>query len=119
MIKNLAPNITRKRLLLEGFYNITVDENQIKNYFENISNELDVHTYSEPIIFKTCSSVDSDNAGYDAFVPLFDSGISCYVWIKRKFVSIIIYTCKDFDEAIALKVTKEFFKISEMEWTVF
>jgi S-adenosylmethionine decarboxylase len=119
MIENLAPGITRKRLLMEGLYTIAVNEKQIENYFNKISERLDVHMYSKPIIFSTGDSNASENSGYDAFVPLFDSGISCYIWTKMKFVSIIIYTCKDFDETTAIKETKRFFKLSEMVWNVF
>jgi hypothetical protein len=56
----------------------------------------------------------AENEGYDAFVPLIDSGISVYVWSNRKFFSGIIYTCKSFDEQIAETVTKEFFGITEI-----
>ena len=41
-------------------------------------------------------------AGFDAFVPLIDSGISGYFWSARKFLSILIYTCKGFDQEAAL-----------------
>jgi len=53
--------------------------------------------YSEPIIFSLEGIGKSDNGGFDAFVPLIGSGISLYVWSEKKFLSGIIYTCKDFD----------------------
>jgi len=57
-----------------------------------------------------------ENQGFDAFVPLIDSGISAYVWSAHKFFSILIYTCKGFDEKSAIAYTKDFFKVlSEME----
>ena len=33
-MKKLAPDIIRQRLLIEGFYSISVDEKVIKNYFQ-------------------------------------------------------------------------------------
>lgn len=39
-MKNLAPNITRQRLLIEGYYKINADKNTIKNYFEKITESL-------------------------------------------------------------------------------
>jgi hypothetical protein len=119
MIKDLAPNITRKRLLLEGFYKIDIDKETIQDFFDFITKELNVRTYSDPIIFETGDKGKKENQGYDAFVPLIDSGISCYVWVNMKFISIIIYTCKDFNEAIAVDSTKRFFKIDQVEWSVF
>ena len=52
-----------------------------------------------------------ENAGFDAFVPLIDSGISAYVWSKARFFSIVLYTCKGFDETTALEFTKDYFGV--------
>ena len=111
-MKDLAPTITRQRLLIEGFSGIAVDEESIENYFKKITKSLNLRTYSHPIIF---SPGDGENQGFDAFIPLIDSGISFYYWKKQKFLSIILYTCKFFDEKKALKITKEFFIIEKAE----
>ncbi len=71
--------------------------------------------YGKPIIFSPAREGKEINQGYDAFVPLIDSGISVYVWSGAKFLSLIIYTCKNFDEKKAIGITKEFFKIDEIE----
>jgi S-adenosylmethionine decarboxylase len=113
-MKNLAPNITRQRLLIEGFYNISVNKKVIKNYFKKITDSLNLRMYGEPIIFSPGGEGKEVNQGYDAFVPLIDSGISLYIWSNSKFFSLIIYTCKSFKEEIALKTTKKFFKASEI-----
>jgi len=44
---------------------------------------------------------------------LIDSGIYLGVWANQKFLSLIIYTCKDFNETEALEKTKEYFQIGE------
>ena len=66
--------------------------------------------YGKPIIFSPGGIGKEENQGYDAFVPLIDSGISIYVWSSARFLSAVIYTCKGFDEKTAMKVTKKFFK---------
>lgn len=114
-MKKLAPNITRQRLLIEGFYKIDVDKSVIQNYFKEITEVLNLRVYGEPIIFSPGGEGKEENQGYDAFVPLIDSGISVYVWSNSKFLSLIIYTCKSFDENKALEVTKDFWKIDEIE----
>jgi len=60
-----------------------------------------------------------ENQGYDAFIPLIDSGISLYIWSKKKFFSCVVFTCKDFDEKKAVSHTKAFFKSSQMEFGLF
>ncbi|WP_242155957.1 S-adenosylmethionine decarboxylase [Aestuariivivens sediminis] len=119
-MKNLAPDIKRQRLLIEGFYSIEVNESVIKRYFNEITHHLYLRIYGDPIIFSP-SSFDGKkgNQGYDAFVPLIDSGISLYVWSPSKFLSLIIYTCKNFDEKEAIEFTNKFWKINEVEMMSF
>ncbi len=110
-MKNLAPHIFRQRLLIEGFYSIEVKERAIEAYFKDITSKLKLRAYGKPIIFSPGGRGRKENQGYDAFVPLVDSGISVYVWTGEKFVSVVIYTCKGFDEKKAVEATKEFFGI--------
>lgn len=114
-MKNLAPNIKRQRLLIEGFYSIEADKSSIEDYFKGITEYLGLRMYGEPIIFSPGGEGKDENQGYDAFVPLIDSGISVYVWSNTKFLSLIIYTCKDFDEQKAMEFTKKFWGIGESE----
>jgi len=118
-MKNIAPDIIRKRLIMEGFYEIDVDKSTIEGYFNKITNSLNLKMYGEPIIFSPSGEGKEENQGYDAFVPLIDSGISVYVWTNSKFLSLIIYTCKDFDENEAIEVTKDFFKVNEIVSEIF
>jgi len=118
-MKNLAPNIIRQRLLIEGFYTIGVDENIIQNYFKKITESLNLKMYGKPTIFSTGGIGKKENQGYDAFVPLIDSGISAYIWANVRFFSIIIYTCKNFDERKAIEITKEFFGGDKLEFLSF
>lgn len=114
-MKNLAPSIQRQRLLLEGFYQRTVTQDTIAEYFRHITSALDLRMYGEPIIFSPGGEGKVENQGYDAFVPLIDSGISLYVWSNAKFMSLIIYTCKAFDSEGAVQGTREFFNMEEVE----
>ena len=112
-MKNIAPEITRQRLLIEGYYPIDVDEAVIKSFFQGIADELDLRTYGEPIIFSPDSGMGrGENMGYDAFVPLIDSGISLYIWSQARFFSAIIYTCKAFDDQKAVDFTRRFFQVT-------
>jgi hypothetical protein len=102
-------------LLIELFYTIKVDKLVIENYFKEITRALNLKTYGNPIIFSPGGTGKEENQGYDAFVPLIDSGISVYVWACSKFVSLIIYTCKGFDEKVAVDTSKKFFKAVKIE----
>ena len=109
-MEKIAPKIIRQRLLIEGFYKIDVNKKTIIRYFNGISKYLKLKVYGKPIIFSPGGKGKKINQGYDAFVPLIDSGISVYIWSNAKFFSIIIYTCKKFDDKKAINFTKKFFK---------
>ncbi|WP_242156244.1 hypothetical protein [Aestuariivivens sediminis] len=119
MMTDLAPTITRQRLLMEGFSGKRVDQYVITAYFNEITKALNLRMYGQPIIFSPGGEGKEENRGYDAFVPLIDSGISLYYWSSETFLSIIIYTCKDFDNGIAIKVTKYFFDVHDLVFRTF
>ncbi len=117
---NLAPHITRQRLLIEGFINIEVKEDTIKDYLYGVAKHLNLRTYGEPTIYSPKGVGKGENQGYDAFIPLIDSGISLYIWTKEKFMSVIFYTCKAFSADLALGFTKDFFAMkNEIETKAF
>jgi S-adenosylmethionine decarboxylase len=114
-MKNIAPDIFRKRLLIEGYYNIDVTEETIKKFFSYITTNLSLRTYGAPIVHSTNGVGKEVNQGYDAFIPLIDSGIYMGVWVNKRFLSLVIYTCKDFNSDEALRRTKLFFQINQAE----
>ncbi|MFH1174775.1 MAG: hypothetical protein V1725_06590 [archaeon] len=118
-MKNLAPNITRQRLLIEGYYAISVNRTVIKNYYVLLTKTLKLKMYAQPIIHSPSGAGKAVNQGFDAFVPLIDSGIYVGAWTNEQFFSTVIYTCKHFDEKKAIAITKRFWKIKEVVWHSF
>src|SRR5215212_2494791 len=118
-LTNIAPNIFRKRLLIEGFYKVEVTESSLKSYFSHITSELGLRTYGEPIIHRTSGEGKTINEGFDAFIPLIDSGIYIGVWINPRFLSTIIYTCGEFDGEKAVNLVQEMFQLSDFQCAIF
>jgi hypothetical protein len=116
---DLAPDIVRQRILIEGYYTVSIDEEVIRKFFANITDRLDLRTYDVPVVFAPGGEGRGNNEGYDAFVPLIDSGISLYVWTGPKFLSTVAFTCKAFDAGAAVEATREFFGMTEIEHTSF
>jgi S-adenosylmethionine decarboxylase len=111
--RTLAPDIFRQRLLIEGFWALdAVTEQTVRDYLLGLAAHLGLRTYGEPVVFAPGTGMGKDeNQGFDAFVPLIDSGISGYFWTGPRFLSVVLYTCKGFDEAAALAFTRNFFRI--------
>ena len=118
-MKNIAPEIIRKRLLLEAKYTISVSDKIVGDFLIKLPKALDLKVYGEPIIHSPAGQGKWENQGYDGFIPLIDSGIYIGVWANKKFLSCVIYTCKDFPTKEAVRFTKEFFETSEIEFMEF
>ena len=118
-LTSIAPEIYRKRLLVEGYFRSEVTHDALLAYFERITRELGLRTYGEPIIHRTSGAGKTANEGYDGFVPLIDSGIYIAAWVNPRFLSTVIYTCADFDEDLAVEVVRDFFRLAEHQAAIF
>ena len=110
-MKDLAPHITRQRLLVEGLYTIEVDRGAVDRYLHGVAAHLGLRTYGAATIFSPGGEGKAENQGFDAFLPLIDSGISLYVWSSARLFSAILYTCRRFDEADAIDFTRRYFGV--------
>ena len=106
------PRSVRQRLLIEGFYTIDVDPPVIERYFETFTASTGLRSYGAPTTFAPRRERRDENQGYDAFVPLIDSGISLYIWSGLQFLSVVAFSCKRFDSRRAVEVTSDFFQMT-------
>ena len=113
-MEDLAPGIVRQRLLIEGYFTIEVNEEVIRTFFAEFTSGMGFRTYGAPTIFAPSGDGRAENQGYDAFVPLIDSGISVYIWSEPRFVSVVIFTCKRFDTDKALALARSFFEMPNL-----
>jgi hypothetical protein len=114
-MRDLAPDITRQRLLIEGCYTSLVDRDTVQRYLLTLAAHLELQSYGEVVIHSPSGIGKEQNAGFDAFLPLIDSGISLYVWSARSFFAVVLFTCKRFDVEQALQFTRQFFSAAEIE----
>jgi S-adenosylmethionine decarboxylase len=114
-MRDLAPDITRQRLLIEGFFSVPMDQAVVEDYLIGVAAHLNLRTYGTPIIQSPAGEGKPENAGFDAFIPLIDSGISLYVWTERRFFATVLFTCKRFDTEQALKYTRDHFGATQLE----
>jgi S-adenosylmethionine/arginine decarboxylase-like enzyme len=113
-MKDLAPSILRQRLLIEGLYAADIDRDSVESYLTDLAAHLNLRTYGKPIIHAPGGLGKAENEGFDAFIPLIDSGISLYVWSEAKFFATVLFTCKAFDVESALSYTQEHFQATEL-----
>jgi S-adenosylmethionine decarboxylase len=110
-MRDLAPQIFRQRLLIEGYYREAVDREQILDFLDTLTSALQVTAYTEPFISLSEGHGLRRNQGYEAFQPLIESGIALYTWNEDLFLSLIIYTCRAFSTSVATETTVRFFDL--------
>ena len=79
-MRDLAPQVVRQRLLIEALYTVDVDVAFVDRFLHGLAEHLDLRTYAEATIVAPGGEGRDENEGFDAFLPLIDSGISLYVW---------------------------------------
>jgi S-adenosylmethionine decarboxylase len=117
-MKDIAPDIFRQRLLVEAYYQADIDRSLTERYLVEVAKHLDLRAYANPIVHVTGDV--GKNQGFDGFVPLIDSGIAVYVWTAKKFMSTVLYTCKEFEVEHAVIFIKQYFDVtSDIVWKEF
>lgn len=106
MWKDLAPEIYRQRLVIEGKPNYSITDADIREYLSKLSKVLKMKTVLKPITHK------STKFGWAGWIHWETSGAHFYAWdVPFLFFSVDIYTCKKFDDSVAVKFTKKFFNV--------
>jgi S-adenosylmethionine decarboxylase len=109
-MKDLAPDIYRQRLVIEGYPAQAITDEDIKRYLSELSVKTGMVQLIEPITHR------SDLYGWAGWIHWETSGAHFYAWEQpRLFFSVDIYTCKAFLPETAVQFTRDFFNTSEIE----
>jgi len=67
-MRDLAPDITRQRLLIEGYFTTAVDRDAVERYLLGLARHLDLTTYGTPVVHSPAGEGKPENQGFDAFI---------------------------------------------------
>ena len=111
---DLAPEIYRQRLVVEGLVTAPISAEQIEDYLSRLSGVLDMVTILQPVTHQ------SDAYGWAGWIHWETSGAHFYGWDQpRLFFSVDIYTCKEFSARSAVDFTTDFFSATEVSYREF
>ncbi len=111
---DLAPEIHRQRLVVEGLCREPIDAVAIRRYLSKLSEIISMITLTEPVTHK------SPLYGWAGWIHWETSGAHFYAWdTPRLFFSVDVYACKAFsvDEVVAF--TRKFFAADDVVWKDF
>lgn len=108
---NLAPQIYRQRVTIEGIPEKPISSDDIKTYLSELSKVVGMVKLIEPVTHL------SPKFGWSGWVHWETSGAHFYAWDDPVlFFSVDAYTCKKFDAQIAADFTRQYFNCSQLQF---
>ena len=111
---DLAPDICRQRIVIEGTLHNSFTPEEMTRYCAEVTEVLKMTAVTAPVCNYDASY------GWCAYMHWKESGMHVYAWDNRKppFFSIDIYTCKVFNELDVVEFTKKFFgnSLIDLSW---
>lgn len=92
------------------------DEKFIYSILEELPEIIGMRKISKPYILRVPSNPETfDKGGISAFIIIAESHISIHTFIKQKYATIDVFSCKDFDVKKAENYLVEKFKPKKIE----
>ena len=91
------------------------DQKLIRSFLIDYPDSLGMTRITEPNVLEYNGPVAED-AGMSGFVIIAESHISIHTFPHRRYVNIDIFSCKSFDDELALKDAKNLFGITQAKY---
>ena len=121
-MKDIAPEIKRKRLIFEGRYGegVILSKENMEDFLIKLTELLGMTRVHGPLVSNWAQEFKPEKyAGFEGWIMWTESGAQLYVWEKlTNLLTVDIFTCKDFDEKKAIKFISNWFDCEEYEFMV-
>jgi S-adenosylmethionine decarboxylase len=112
--KNLAPDLIRQRLIIEGTTEKIVEPEPMKAYLLELAKVAKMEVLSEPMAYT------AHEMGYGGWIHWKSSGSHFYSYpTNPPLFTVDIYTCKPFSVPEVVDFTKKYFHALEIVWKEF
>lgn len=102
----------RKRLVVEGFHknDLEISQQVVCDFYHELSKTLGMTIVHGPCVGYWAEEYKPDvYTGNEAYVIWAESGSQFYWWRTKKFFTVDIYTCNDFDVEDAISMVSKYF----------
>lgn len=83
---------------------------EVKRFLRLLVRRLAMRRLFGPKVVQAPAVGKKDPGGYSGFVVIQESHVSVHTFPKRRFVSIDVYSCKDFNHERAISFIQKFFR---------
>lgn len=94
------------------------DKNLVYRVLDVLPERIGMKKLMNPYVLFAEGNNKRDPGGWSGFVIIQESHLSLHTFIKRRFITADIYSCKKFDTEVAIKYFKKVFKTKDIECNV-
>ncbi len=94
------------------------DKDLVLNILKKLPKELGMKILIRPVVAFAQPNGKKDPGGWSGFVVIQESHISIHTFIKRRFVTIDVYSCREFDTKYAIDYFKKVFKTDDVDFEI-
>lgn len=91
------------------------DKDLVSSILAELPGKIGMTKMMEPVVMWADANDKKDPGGWSGFVMIKESHIAIHTFIKRRFVTIDVYSCKDFDTKTAIKFFSDKLKTTDLE----
>ncbi len=91
------------------------DKKLVKRVLNELPKKLHMKALISPRVVFAQPNGKKDPGGWSGFVIIQESHISIHTFIKRRFVTVDVYSCKQFDDKSTVKYFMETFRTKDSE----
>lgn len=85
------------------------------DFLDTLPGKIGMEKQAPPFIFKSDATNYPDKAGFTGFVPLIDSGIQYHTLDPKQFITMDIYSCKEFDPDFVTEEVKKIYNPKDID----
>lgn len=119
METNTSKNIPFGLHLMIDAYNCAAsvlnDANLVYQILDEVPGVIGMHKLTKPYVVLAEGNDKRDPGGWSGFVIIQESHVSVHTFIRRRFVTIDVYSCKEFDPTEAISYFKKMFQTEDLE----
>ncbi|RUM46712.1 MAG: adenosylmethionine decarboxylase [Hydrogenothermus sp.] len=105
-------------LMVDGYnasYEKLASVEAITNFLDMLPAQIEMTKIMPPYVFKYDGGDKPEDWGVSGFVIIAESHISIHTFPEKRYFSIDIFSCKEFDIEKALNIIKEYFETEDLE----
>lgn len=91
------------------------DKHLVYDILNTLPERIGMHKLTEPQVVWADGNEIKDPGGWTGVVMIKESHITIHTFIKRRFVTIDVYSCKEFDTDFVIQYFKDTFKTDDLE----